>query len=231
MDRRARVVVASFFQHTSRDHDPQLHIHNAILNRVQCSDGVWRTLDCRALHLHRPEAAAVAERVTEEHVCPHLRSGVDAPGRQGPRDRRRARGGHELFSHRRRAITPKTGELVAAFERRFGREPTALELDRLQRRAWAITRAAKPHDGRDGRGAAGSVGAGAAQPRSGRTARASPRGSSPRRPATRRRRRSRSRDREALAAVQATQRRGPRPTWPPRSRRVTRLFGGWPPTM
>src|SRR5690606_40126970 len=28
-------TVASFFQHDNRDHDPQLHIHNAILNRVQ----------------------------------------------------------------------------------------------------------------------------------------------------------------------------------------------------
>ena len=40
-------VVASFFQHDSRDHDPQLHIHNGVLNRVQGPDGVWRTLDGR----------------------------------------------------------------------------------------------------------------------------------------------------------------------------------------
>ena len=32
-------TIASFFQHDSRDHDPQLHIHNAILNRVQGPDG------------------------------------------------------------------------------------------------------------------------------------------------------------------------------------------------
>ena len=29
-------VVASFLQHTSRDGDPQLHVHNAILNRAEC---------------------------------------------------------------------------------------------------------------------------------------------------------------------------------------------------
>ena len=39
-------IVASFFQHTSRDDDPHLHIHDAILWRVQGADGVWRTLDC-----------------------------------------------------------------------------------------------------------------------------------------------------------------------------------------
>ena len=32
-------VVAQFLQHDSRDRDPQLHVHQAILNRVLCSDG------------------------------------------------------------------------------------------------------------------------------------------------------------------------------------------------
>jgi hypothetical protein len=46
-------TVASFFQHDSRNHDPQLHIHNAILNRVETSDGKWRTIDARALYRYR----------------------------------------------------------------------------------------------------------------------------------------------------------------------------------
>src|SRR4051794_24531238 len=61
-------VVASFFQHDSRDHDPQLHIHNTILNRVESPDGTWRTLDGRSLYLWRPAAAAVGERALEEHL-------------------------------------------------------------------------------------------------------------------------------------------------------------------
>jgi conjugative relaxase-like TrwC/TraI family protein len=65
-------VVASFFQHDSRDHDPQLHIHNAILNRVQGSDGEWRTLDSKALHAVRREVASIAERTTEEHLTRSL---------------------------------------------------------------------------------------------------------------------------------------------------------------
>ena len=56
-------VVGSFAQHTSRDGDPQLHIHNLILNRVlRERDGAYRTLDSRALHEHRGAAAAVAGR-------------------------------------------------------------------------------------------------------------------------------------------------------------------------
>ena len=53
----------------------------------------------------------------------------------------------DLFSSRRRAITAKTAELIAAFEARFGRAPNALELDRLPSRPPSPTRQAKSHDG------------------------------------------------------------------------------------
>lgn len=141
-------TVASFFQHDSRNHDPQLHIHNAILNRVQGADGVWRTLDGRGLYAHRGAAAAVAERTTEEHLARAL--GVRFATR--PDGKAREIVGVEqrvmdLFSTRRRAITKRTTTLVAAFEEKFGREPNALELDRLQRQATMATRNAKTHDG------------------------------------------------------------------------------------
>jgi TrwC relaxase len=49
-----RFVVASFRQHTSRNGDPQLHVHNTILNCVQRErDGPWRTLDGAALYRER----------------------------------------------------------------------------------------------------------------------------------------------------------------------------------
>ncbi|NKQ54991.1 relaxase domain-containing protein [Amycolatopsis sp. K13G38] len=142
------LVVASFFQHDSRNHDPQLHIHNAILNRVEGSDGQWRTLDGRALYLHRGAAAAIGERTTEEHLARAL--GVRFASR--PDGKAREVVGispqvMELFSSRRRAITRKTATLVEAFEAKFGREPNSLELDRLQRQATFATRKAKTHDG------------------------------------------------------------------------------------
>src|SRR5947207_3222499 len=43
-------TIASFFQHDSRNHDPQLHIHNTASNRVMCADGEWRTLDSKGIH-------------------------------------------------------------------------------------------------------------------------------------------------------------------------------------
>jgi len=141
-------IVASFFQHDSRDHDPQLHIHNAILNRVQGADGEWRTLDSRAIHKFRGASAAVGERTTEEHLARAL--GVRFATR--PDGKAREIVGvpaevMELFSSRRRAITAHTRELVEAFEAKFGREPNSLELDRLQRQATFATRHAKSHDG------------------------------------------------------------------------------------
>ena len=143
-----RFVVASFFQHDSRDHDPQLHIHNAILNRVLCTDGEWRTLDSKALHAVRREVASIAERTTEEHLTRTL--GLTFATRPDGKSREIVGVSQEvidLFSRRRRAITARTAQLVAAYRRRFCREPTALELDRLQRQATFATRRAKEHAG------------------------------------------------------------------------------------
>ena len=143
-----RWTIASFFQHDSRDHDPQLHIHNPTSNRVLCADGVWRTLDSRGIHKVRPAAGAVAERTTAERLTSSMRvlTAMRPDGKA-----REVLGISELvndlFSSRRRAITPKTAELVAAFETRHGRAPNALELDRLHRQATFATRRAKSHQG------------------------------------------------------------------------------------
>jgi conjugative relaxase-like TrwC/TraI family protein len=141
-------IVASFFQHTSRTNDPHLHVHNAILNRVQGPDRVWRTLDSKALHKWRGGAAAVGERTAEEHLARSL--GIQLATR--PDGKSREIVGIDaavtaLFSARERAITPKVAELARAFEHRYGREPNALERDRMQKQAWAITRPRKSHDG------------------------------------------------------------------------------------
>jgi conjugative relaxase-like TrwC/TraI family protein len=141
-------TVASFFQHTSRNNDPQLHIHNAVLWRVLGADGVWRTLDSRSLHLHRGAASAAAERTTEEHLMRAL--GIRVVARPDGKSREIlgiASAVLDLFSSRRRAITRHAAELVDAFEAKFGRSPNALELDRLKRQATFATRRAKSHDG------------------------------------------------------------------------------------
>jgi conjugative relaxase-like TrwC/TraI family protein len=137
-------TVASFFQHDSRDHDPQLHIHNVVLNRVQCSDGQWRTLDSRAVHAFKPAASAVGDRVTEAHLAASL--GVVSATRPDGVARELVgvdQAVCELLSSRRRAIGPRAAQLVEAFVARHGREPTALQRDRLARQANLGTRRSK----------------------------------------------------------------------------------------
>lgn len=74
-------VIASFAQHTSRDNDPQLHVHNAILNRVLREDPLasrpgdqkaWRTLDGTSLYAAKPAAGAIAERTLAEYLTERL---------------------------------------------------------------------------------------------------------------------------------------------------------------
>jgi TrwC relaxase len=141
-------VVASFFQHDSREHDPHLHIHNGLLNRVQGPDGVWRTLDGRSLFRFRPAAAAVAERTTEERLTHAL--GVLVATRPDGKAREVvgvAQEAMDLISTRRRKLTAKAEELVGAFEARYGRAPNGLERERLMQQATLLTRAAKSHTG------------------------------------------------------------------------------------
>ncbi|ODU04156.1 MAG: TrwC relaxase [Pseudonocardia sp. SCN 72-86] len=141
-------VVASFFQHDSRDHDPQLHIHNTILNRVEGPDGAWRTVDGRSLHRWRPAGAAVAERTTEERLTAAL--GLLIATRPDGKAREVVGVSSEamaLISSRRRAVTAKAADLIAGFEARHGRAPTSYERERLSQQATLITRRAKSHTG------------------------------------------------------------------------------------
>ncbi len=109
-------VVAQFLQHDSRDKDPQLHVHQAILNRVLCADGAWRTLDSRAIHALRAAASAIAERVMEAHLTGSL--GVEFATRPDGRAREVLGVSQEvmdLFSSRRRAVTARTREMITEF--------------------------------------------------------------------------------------------------------------------
>jgi conjugative relaxase-like TrwC/TraI family protein len=53
------IVAAAFDHYDSREHDPQLHTHVVVANRVQGEDGRWRTLDSRGLIF--PSVVALSE--------------------------------------------------------------------------------------------------------------------------------------------------------------------------
>jgi hypothetical protein len=138
-------VVGSFAQHTSRDGDPQLHIHNLILNRVMRErDGAWRTLDSRALYEFRGAAAAIATLVTESALAREF--GVGWVRRADGHGREVAGVSRELmaqFSSRRQSISALTARLAAEFEAQHGYAPDARALGKLRQWANHASRAAK----------------------------------------------------------------------------------------
>ena len=138
-------VVSTWRHHTSREGDPQLHVHVAILNRVECPDGKWRSLDGQAIVRARPAAGAIAERVAEESLTRRL--GVSFATR--PDGKAREIVGvdepiRDRFSARRRAITQRVGELAEAYETKYGRKPSAYVLTLIAEHVTVETRKAKP---------------------------------------------------------------------------------------
>lgn len=139
-------TVASFFQHTSRDGDPQLHVHNAILNRAECDDdGVWRTLDSRALHRARAAASAIGGRVLDERIARELAAAYaqrpDGHGRELTGVPQQVK---DRFSSRRAVVTAGVAELAAAYEAHHGHPPNARALFSMAQYVTLNSRRAKP---------------------------------------------------------------------------------------
>jgi hypothetical protein len=138
-------VIASFRQHTSRDGDPQLHVHNLILHKVRReSDGQWRALDSMSLYRHRPAAAAIATLAMESALS--HRFGVQWVPRRDGHGREIANVSQalmDMFSSRRASISPLTARLAQAYQAQFGRAPDARALASLRQWANHATRRGK----------------------------------------------------------------------------------------
>jgi hypothetical protein len=142
------LVVAQFAQHTSRERDPQLHTHNAVLNRVQCPDGEWRAIDGKSLFGAKAGASAVAGLELRERMTREL--GVSWTLRQDGNDFEVAGiepHEMELLSSRTRTMTAKADALITEFEAHHGRAVNSWERQRLRQQATLATRPAKRHDG------------------------------------------------------------------------------------
>src|SRR5215472_4135257 len=139
-------VIGSFRQHTSRDGDPQLHVHNLVLNKVATErDGKWRKLDSRSLYRFQGAAAAIAAAVTETALTREL--GVAWVPRADGHGREIAgisQAMMDAFSSRRQAITEQARRIAGQREREHGRRPDARQMFRIQKDIAYRTRAAKP---------------------------------------------------------------------------------------
>jgi conjugative relaxase-like TrwC/TraI family protein len=148
-------VIASFAQHTSRDNDPQLHVHNAILNRVLREDPLatrggdrraWRTLDGMALYAAKPAAGAIAERTLAEYLSDRL--GVQTIARadgNGWEIAGISEAVRDQFSSRRRAIEPRVQQLIKEYERKHDKAPDARAVWSMAQFVTLDSRQAKAH--------------------------------------------------------------------------------------
>ena len=138
-------VVASFLQHTSRNGDPQLHVHQAVLNRQLCADGAWRSLDGQAVYRARAAASAIAERTMMERLNRTL--GLRwVPSADGQNFQVEGVSVEQIteFSTRRAEVTDRVAEMAAAYERKHGYAPNARTMFRLAQDATKDTKTAKP---------------------------------------------------------------------------------------
>ncbi|MGW2426035.1 MobF family relaxase [Streptomyces sp. NPDC001709] len=134
-------TIASFRQHTSRDNDPQLHVHNAIWNRVQVEEvdqvtgeirSKWLTIDGQEIYRHAKAAGHIAEKAWDEALYRKL--GIRTAMRPDGMAREVVGISEETrdkYSSRRKTITKGTAELAKAYEDREGRPPGAHELARM----------------------------------------------------------------------------------------------------
>ena len=139
-------VIGSFRQHTSRNGDPQLHVHNLVLAKVATErDGKWRKLDSKALYRFQGAASAIAAAAMETALTRMF--GVAWVQRRDGHGREIAGISQELmdaFSSRRQTIVDEAKQVADQREREHGRRPDARQMYRIQRDIALRTRPPKP---------------------------------------------------------------------------------------
>lgn len=141
----AGLVITSWLQGTSRDGDPQDHVHNQIARMcLTDADGKWRAVDTVAIRAQLPAAQAV--------FATHVECGLS--GAFGVKWVARADGkGNEIagvtqdqmdaYSSRTQTINDKTPAAVATWTAKYGRTPNRSELQHIQQEVTMATRQGK----------------------------------------------------------------------------------------
>jgi conjugative relaxase-like TrwC/TraI family protein len=140
----AGLVAAMFDHRTSRAGDPQLHTHALVLNKVQCVDGVWRSLDGHEMFAHKKTAGAMYQAALRAEL--HQRLGVvfEAPSIHGQAEI--AGVPTELmaaWSKRAAQIRAEAEPVIAEYETTLGRDLTKSERAAVVKTAVLKTRTAK----------------------------------------------------------------------------------------
>ena len=139
-------VAAAFLQHTSREGDPQLHVHIAVMNLAQRGDQAdarWRTLHGAVLYQERLAVAAYAARELATRLTDLGYVLVPREDGNGFEVGGVPEAAKVMFSSRRAQITPEVARMAEEYRQRYGREPSRRTLWAMAQAATLETRKAK----------------------------------------------------------------------------------------
>jgi conjugative relaxase-like TrwC/TraI family protein len=146
---RTRGVIAAAFDHwDTRTGDPNLHTHVVLANKVQGSDGAWRSLDGKTVHAATVTVSALYDSLLADELTRRL------PVRWSHRSRGERRNpAFEIegvddvvlaaFSTRAEQIHCAEQTWVAEFSASHGRSPSRVETTRARQHLTRATRPAK----------------------------------------------------------------------------------------
>jgi AAA domain/TrwC relaxase len=126
----AGLIVSSWLQGTSRDGDPQDHIHNQIARITRTfSDGRWRALDTASVRAVMPALQAVAATAVECGLTREFGvAWVPRPDGRGNEIDGVTQAQMDAYSTRTVAVHAKERELARSWERRNGCAPNLRQL-------------------------------------------------------------------------------------------------------
>jgi conjugative relaxase-like TrwC/TraI family protein len=139
-------IAAAFDHWDTRTGDPNLHTHLVLANKVQGPDGLWRSVDSRALH----HAVVAVSEVYDNLLADELARRLPVTWGWRTRGPRRSPAFElhgvpdpllALFSTRSTQIDAAMTAAVAEFVAAHGRGPNRVEVVRLRQR---VTRATRP---------------------------------------------------------------------------------------
>ncbi|GAA1874265.1 MobF family relaxase [Myceligenerans crystallogenes] len=143
------LIVTVYDHYDSRSNDPQLHTHAVVSNKVRTvSDGVWRTLDSRALHHAVVAISEQYDAVLMDHLARSFGVEWELRQRGGDRNPQWEIAGitEDLigeFSTRSHAINQATDRLIEKYIAEHGRRPSKRTVVKLRAQATLATRPEK----------------------------------------------------------------------------------------
>ena len=142
-------IVASFPQHTNRDGDPQLHVHNAIANRAQRADGAdekWRALHGHPLFRNKLRLGTLADRFLAQELEELGWRGVLREDGKALEVGGISEEDADTYSDRAKELRDLTREYAEQYERDHGHAPGKRAMWAIKQRAALETRDAKEHN-------------------------------------------------------------------------------------